>query len=255
MASIIQKRKSLHKALASREKENSQLQLQLGQLQALANIGISTSMIAHELNNLLTPLANYAQLALQNPADKELANKVLQKTSKNCTRASKIMTSILSMTKKTAEEKSNVNVQSIVEEIFNCLCRDFSKDKIAVKIDIPSDLTVRAVGIQIQQAIMNLILNARDAMLPAGGTLTIRGSRQDSFTCIEVSDTGCGIEPDNLPKIFDPFFTTKSNSDISGSGLGLALCKKIIDAHNGTITVESQPGKGSTFIILLPSTP
>lgn len=212
-------------------------------------------MIAHELNNLLTPLANYAQLALQNPADKELANKVLQKTSKNCTRASKIMTSILSMTKKTAEEKSNVNVQSIVEEIFNCLCRDFSKDKIAVKIDIPSDLTVRAVGIQIQQAIMNLILNARDAMLPAGGTLTIRGSRQDSFTCIEVSDTGCGIEPDNLPKIFDPFFTTKSNSDISGSGLGLALCKKIIDAHNGTITVESQPGKGSTFIILLPSTP
>ncbi len=256
MTTIIKKRKSLHKQIEVHQQEKEQMQFQLGQLQALANIGICTSMIAHEINNLLTPLENYAALALNNPADKELTAKALQKTSRNSARASKVMTSILAMTNKKEEKKTSVPFAGLVEEIFTCLCRDFSKDSITVKIDIPADLTIWAVDIQIQQVIMNLILNARDAMLPKGGILTISARENQDGAIIEVSDTGCGIAPENLIKIFEPFFTTKADSknqsSNSGFGLGLAFCKKVIELHKGSITAESQPAMGSTFKIFLP---
>lgn len=174
MTTIISKRKSLHKQINEHIQEKEKMELQLGQLQALANIGISTSMIAHEMNNLLTPLSNYAELALKNPDDKILTEKALHKTIRNCTRASKVMSSILSMTGKKEEKMSKVLLEGLVDEIFTCLCRDFSKDNITVKIEIPKDLTIFAIDIQIQQAIMNLILNARDSMLGKGGILTVR---------------------------------------------------------------------------------
>jgi two-component system NtrC family sensor kinase len=256
LASIIEKRRSLHKQVAKQQKENKQLQYQLGQLQALANIGLNTSMIAHELNNLLTPLSNYAALALQNPQDKDLTEKVLHKTALNCQRASKVMQSILAMTRKDAEKKSIFSLRNIVDEIFTCLCRDFSKDRIEVTIDIPQDLTVEAVSVQIQQVLMNLILNAREALLPAGGYMKIGAERKSDGVHISVSDDGCGIEPENLNQIFDAFFTTRKNSgqedNAGGTGLGLAFCKKVIESHEGTITIQSQPGKGSTFTIILP---
>ena len=237
--------------------EKEQMEFQLGQLQALANIGISTSMIAHEINNLLTPLSNYAALALQNPADKILTEKAMQKTIRNCTRASKVMTSILAMTNKKEEKKANVNLAELVDEIFTCLCRDFAKDNITVRIDIGQAVTIWAVDIQIQQALMNLILNARDAMLGKGGTLTIRAQAQENGVHIEVSDTGCGIPEEDKGKIFEPFFTTKADlknkSGSGGTGLCLVFCKKVIELHDGSISVESKQGTGSTFRIFLPA--
>jgi signal transduction histidine kinase len=257
LTTIIEKRKSLHKQIQVQQQEKEQMQFQLGRLQALANIGISTSMIAHEINNLLTPLSNYAELALKNPNDKALTEKALQKTMRNCTRASKVMTSILAMTNKKEEEKTAVPLAALVDEIFTCLCRDFVKDGITVRIDIPQDTTIWAVDIQIQQVIMNLVLNARDAMLSKGGVLTVRAEQKEDGVQIEVSDTGCGIAADNLTRIFEPFFTTKANlknhSSTTGSGLGLTFCKKIIELHNGSVSVESQPAKGSTFRIFLPN--
>jgi signal transduction histidine kinase len=256
LASIIEKRRNLHKQVLRQEKENKHLQFQLGRLQALANIGINTSMIAHEINNLLTPLSNYAELAIKNRQDNALAEKALQKTVGNCRRASKVMESILAMANKNEAKQSEINLKNIVEEIFNCLCRDFSKDSIAVKIDIPENLIINGIEIQIQQVIMNLILNAREAMLESGGTLTIKGRQQNEEILIEVSDTGCGIRPEDLNKIFEPFFTTKNVTDCDGkqggSGLGLAFCQKVIDSHNGTISVSSQFGKTTTFKITLP---
>jgi signal transduction histidine kinase len=257
LTTIIKKRKSLHKQLEIHRQEKEQMQFQLGQLQALANIGISTAMIAHEINNLLTPLANYAALALKNPADRELTEKALQKTIQNSTRASRVLSSILAMTNKKEEKKASVPLAALVDEIFTCLCRDFVKDGITVKIDIPPNLTIWAVDIQIQQVIMNLVLNARDAMLPKGGILTIRAEQKQTGVQIEVSDTGCGIAPENITKIFEPFFTTKAglnNQTTSSSfGLGLAFCKKVIELHNGSISVQTQPTKGSTFRIFLPA--
>jgi two-component system NtrC family sensor kinase len=256
LTSIIERRRSLHKEVTIQQKENKQLQYQLGQLQALANIGLNTSMIAHEINNLLTPLSNYATLALNNEQDKALTEKVLQKTVLNCQRASKVMQSILAMTRKDSEKKTEVCLHTIVDEIFTCLCRDFARDKIQVTVDIPGDLIIQAVGIQIQQVLMNLILNARDAMLGTGGSLEIKAEKKDGWVYISVSDSGCGIEPEEQEKIFNAFFTTKRKMEteggLGGSGLGLAFCKKVIESHKGTITVQSQPGRGSAFTVKLP---
>jgi signal transduction histidine kinase len=256
LTSIIEKRLSLHKLVANQQEANNALQSRITQLQALANIGTATHMIAHEINNLLTPLASYAALALSNPDDKLLIEKTLHKAVRNCKRASKIMESMLAVANGERQEKKNTLLISLVEEIFTCLCRDFAKDGITVEIRIPEDLTVWAVPVQIQQVLMNLILNARDAMLPRGGTLTIKAGEKPDVVLIEVSDTGCGIESADLENIFESFFTTKkgdnSPSQNSGSGLGLAFCKKIIDGHGGCISVESKPATGSTFKITLP---
>jgi len=256
LTSIIEKRVSLHKRLADHEEQNSALTSQIAQLQALANIGTITHMIAHEMNNLLTPVGNYATLAMKNPDDQALAEKALVKTAQSCERATKILESMLAMADGKSQEKKYAQLFALVEEIFMCLCRDFSKDGITVQIQIPEELTVWAVPVQIQQVLMNLILNSRDAMLPRGGIMQIKATESVDDVQLEVMDTGCGIEPDDLENIFETFFTTKrggnSPSRDSGSGLGLAFCKKVVEAHGGCISVESKPAEGSTFTVTLP---
>ena len=256
MTSIIEKRLSLHKQLAEQEQLNDVLKSQTVKLQALANIGTITSMIAHEINNLLTPLGNYAALALKNPEDKALTEKALHKAVGNCERASKIMESLLAVANGEMQEKQNTCLTGLVEDVFTCLCRDFAKDGITVNIEIPEELTIWAVPVQIQQVLMNLILNGRDAMLPGGGVLTIRARQAGDSVEIQVADTGCGIEPAVLEEIFEPFFTTKMDESspgrCAGSGLGLAFCRRIIDSHGGCISVESKPQEGTTFRITLP---
>ena len=258
MASITEKRLSLHKHLEYQQHRNEALKSQLAGLQHLANIGTVSHMIAHEMNNLLTPLMSYATFALDNPDDKALTEKALQKAVQNCERASKIIESMLALVNGQTQEKKDARLLDLVEEIFTCLCRDFAKDGITVEIQIPDDLTVCVVPVQIQQVLMNLILNARDAMLPRGGVLTIRAADAADAVEIEVTDTGDGIEPADLKNIFETFFTTKidkgSPSEYSGAGIGLAFCKMIIDGHKGCISVESKPGHGSKFKIAFPKT-
>lgn len=238
--------------------EIDSLNAQISSLQALANIGTSTCMIAHEINNLLTPLANYASFSLNNPDDKTLTGKALGKVIGNCDKIRRIMQSMLAVANGEDQEKLICSLTAFVDDIFGCLCRDFSKDGITVRIQIPEDLAVWAVPAQIQQLLMNLILNARDAMMPGGGVLTISASHQTDAVRIKVSDTGCGIDAADLDNIFEPFFTTKSDKSSSshrpaGAGLGLAFCKKVIESHNGSISVESQPDEGTTFTIELPT--
>lgn len=256
MASIIDKRRSLHSELSERQKQNQALELQIGQLQALANIGTTTCMIAHEINNLLTPLCSYAELALANIDDKPLTEKALGKTVKSSRQAIKVAESILAVTNGRPQEKKESFLRPLVEEIFSCLGRDFSKDSITVNVQIPEQLKVLAVEVEIQQVMMNLILNARDAMLGSGGILTIKAGKKDAETVeIEIRDTGRGIKPSDLDKIFEPFFTTKSKDSLSSpfaAGLGLAFCKKIVNSYNGSITVKSKPMEGTAFTITLP---
>jgi signal transduction histidine kinase len=256
LTSIIEKRVSLHRELEEQREENKTLQSQLSRLQALANIGTATCMIAHEINNLLTPLASYATLAQNNPDDKSLTSKALQKTVKNCKQASLVMESILAVANGETKEKKNIKLRMLIDEIFNCLCRDFSKDGITVEIKVPEELTVWAIPIHIQQVLMNLILNAREAIMPGRGSIGIEAEETVDSVQIRISDNGCGIAAENLEKIFELFFTTKSNSndssELCGSGLGLAFCKKVIDEHGGSILVESEVGVKTTFKINLP---
>jgi len=258
LTSIIEKRLSLHQVLAQKEQENAALKSQNLQLQTLANLGSATAMIAHEINNLLTPLSSYAALAVQNPGDKALTEKVLSRTMRNCQRAAKIMESLLGLANGQRQQRDEVDVKALVEEVFTGLCRDFTKDSITVEIRVPEDLRLHCVPVQMQQVLMNLVLNARDAMLGRGGFLRVEASETDDGVDIAVHDTGSGITPENLKNIFRPFFTTKSGKDRpaagSGSGVGLAFCRRIVEAHGGRIEVESQSGKGSTFRVRLPKT-
>jgi signal transduction histidine kinase len=254
VADIIEKRRSLHRHIALSRNETGQLQSQLVNLQALANIGTVASMIAHEMNNILTPLCNYAQLALKNPTDTALARKALEKTAVNSGRAAQVLESLLEMAHGKNLNKEDCRLTLIVEGIFTCMCRDFLKDKIVVDIQIPEELTIQAVPVQLQPVLMNLILNAREAMMPKGGRLTIRASETVDAMHIEVADTGAGIARENISRIFEPFFTTKNQKteDRAGAGMGLAFCRHIIDAHDGNITVSSRLGEGTSFIITLP---
>ncbi len=250
MTSIIAKRKTMHREFSRQQQRNNELETQALQLESLANLGLASAMIAHEINNLLTPLSNYAELALQNPEDRLLAERSLRKTAANCRQAGKIMESILAIANATSIEKVDTPLLPLVKGVFDCLCRDFSKDSITVEIKVPDDLQVRAVPVQLQQTIMNLILNAREAMVPRGGKLSIEAQDGGDNVIIRIRDTGCGIEQAEIAKVFDSSFSTKRNS--GGNGFGLALCKKVIDAHNGSITVDSFPNQGTTFTITLP---
>ncbi len=253
MTSIIAKRRAVHNQLAQEQKRNESLEKDIVQLESLANLGAATAMIAHEINNLLTPLINYAELSLKHLDDKELSERTLRRTAKNCRQAGKIMESILTLAKAGSGEKVETPLLPMVNGAFECLCRDFSKDGITVDIQVNADLQVYAAPVQLQQAIMNLVLNAHEAMLSHGGKLTIRAHANNDNVTIIISDTGCGIEKSQIPHIFDRFFSTKhKQAGGSGTGLGLALCKKVIDAHSGSITVDSIPTKGTTFIITLP---
>jgi len=211
LTSIIEKRLCLHKELENQQKQNEHLKSQIGRLQMLSNMGGASFIIAHEINNLLTP------------NDKALTEKALQKTAANCERASRAMNSILRMAGGDKPEKKKVRLAGLVEDAFECLCRDLKKDGITVKIDIPQQLEPAVEPIQIQQVLMNLILNARRAMIPGGGILTVAAQDNPDSVLIKVTDSGCGI-----------------------------FCKEAIEAHGGSITVESQPGLGSTFEIILP---
>lgn len=256
MAKIIEKRRSLHNNIKKQQEKNNKLQLQLSQLHALANIGANWAMVAHEINNILTPLKNYSQLALMHPEDDKLCKKALEKSVLNSDRISNISKSILAVINGEANEKRCVNLRQTIDEIFSCLCRDFSKDSITVNIDIPENLSLFVVPIEIQQVFMNLILNARDAMLSSGGTLDIKAIDSGDTIQVDISDTGCGIDAENIDKIFDLLFTTKNNdgqsSQTSGSGLGLSFCKKAVENNDGDISVNSIQGQGTTFAIQFP---
>lgn len=259
MTSLINKRLSLHAHVKRGQRENNALKSQLCRLQPLANIGSASSMIAHEINNILTPLGIYASLALKNLDDEALVEKALKKAMLNCQRASNVMESMLSLANGTQQSKKQGHVRDLVDEVFTCLCRDFAKDRINVTRDIPADLMLWAVPVQVQQVLMNLILNAREAMLPQGGSLTIRARQSTHGTGIEIGDTGHGIKPTDLKNIFEAFYSTKDSSDVReecfGTGLGLAFCRLVIDSHDGHISVKSKVAQGTTFSITLPHMP
>ena len=259
MQTLLDKRRSLHRRVQDHEKTNTELQSQVEQMQGLANLGMVAAMIAHEMNNILTPLANYARLSLDNLHDTELITKTLHKTVANSDRAAKILESMLGIAGSAGHEKTACNLAEIIDEAFACIGRDFAKDNIKISINVAGDLSLYAEAAIVQQVMMNLILNARYALLqgsPADRRLTISAVVTPDWVRIRVTDNGCGIESHNLAKIFKPFFTTRmetANAQRPGAGLGLAFCKRIIDAHNGLISVESTLDRGTTFEICLPT--
>lgn len=257
MTSILERRKSLHRQLQTGAALQQQLQEQMDSLGGLASIGTAAAMVAHEINNLLAPAVTYSDLALRHPEDKGLTEKALRRSMENCKKAAKVSEAILNMANGHNEVKEQLCLSELIDEVFSCICRDFSKDGIDVKIEVAENVTAYIEKIKLQQVIMNLVLNARDSLLETGGgCLQISAENQAGHTRIEIRDGGCGIDEQTLGRIFEPFFTTKTdNSDSTrraGSGLGLAFCRRVIDEHGGTIKAKSELNIGSVFTIMLP---
>jgi len=243
---------------------DAQLQLdavrdQLMESQRLATIGTIAAVIAHEFNNLLTPIVSYSQFALssaQSPTpDMELIRKALNKAFQSAQKAGKICTSMLSLAR--GESSFGLaSVQKLVDEVLTVLARDPQKDGIALRVQVQSDLRVWGDCVQLEQVLLNLLINARQAMAAKSGSLTIKATADDHEIKIQVIDTGPGIPEHLMPKIFQPFFTTKGTAkkdENRGTGLGLAICKDIIEHHGGRIQVQSEIGKGTSFTIHLPA--
>ena len=239
----------------SHEAQIAALEQQLAQAQKMTALGELVSTTTHEFNNVLMTILNYARLGLRHK-DEPTRDKALQKILDAGQRAAKITSSVLGMARNRSSGPEPTDLAKLIDETLVLLERELSKYRISVELQIGPVPEVPAMGNQIQQVLLNLLINARQAM-PSGGRVLIKLDHDKAGGTVDltVRDTGSGIPADKLPRIFERFYTTKSGPDESGkggTGLGLSTCKTLIDAHRGRIRVESTPGKGTAFIIKLP---
>ena len=163
----------------------------------------------------------------------------------------KLVRELRDFSKPPRKERFPVVLNSILEEVLALTARDLQAHRIVLDVDLdPNLMPVMASDQQMAQVILNLVMNARDAM-PDGGKLTIQSRSLDGDCCwVQIADTGVGIDEAVLPHIFEPFFTTKGER---GTGLGLSISYRIVEEHGGKVAVYSEAGKGTTFVIILPS--
>src|SRR5271154_3043 len=219
-------------------------------LDRLANLGLLSASMAHEIKNGMVAIKTFVDLLLEKNQDAELGEVVRHELE----RINAIVTQMLRMAAPASANFKTVRVHEVLDHSLRLLQPQISGKLIAVikKYRAESD-AVRGDDAQLQQTFMNLFLNALEAMGP-NGTLTISteiadGENGARSLKIKIQDTGVGIKPENLAKLFEPFFTTKKN----GTGLGLAISHRIIHEHHGAIEAHSETGKSSTFSILLPA--
>lgn len=237
------------------EQQLALLQQQLIQAQRLSALGQLVSTTTHEFNNVLMTILNYAKMGLRHK-DEATRDKALQKILAAAERAAKITNSVLGVARNRSESFEPTDLGAIVRESLILMERELQKYRISIETDLPSVPAANAIGNQIQQVLLNLLINARQAM-SEGGRVVVKLEHDPTGDTVDliVRDTGSGIPADKLPRIFDPFFSTKQGPDASGkggTGLGLSACRSIIESHRGRIRVESSVGVGTAFAIKLP---
>ncbi len=231
----------------------------------LATLGTLTAGIAHEINNILTPVLAYAQLARANPRDSELSAKALDRAIAGVESAARINEAVLGDARNDDGE-SRADVAEVVKATLACLARDPARDGVDLCLEIEPRTLVAIRPLARQQVLLNLVLNALTAMhgrRGVQGELRIRAVRRDDGTTkITVADNGPGVPKELEQRIFEPFVSghprkpgTESAGVHGGSGLGLAICKRLIENGAGTIALERQvaSGMGATFAIILRS--
>lgn len=244
--------------------ESRRMESQFLRAQRLESLGALASGVAHDLNNVLTPILMSVEL-LRPLAHEQHDHDMLQLLSDSARRGSDIVQQLLLFGRGSDSPRSPLNAGGIIKDVGRMMRETFPKN-IVLSIHAPADLwLVEADRTQLHQVVLNLCVNARDAM-PLGGRLTVaaenvqvtadfaerHGSKRSGpHVCIRVKDTGSGIAPEHLDKIFDPFFTTKPVGQ--GTGLGLATVVGIVRGHDGLVEVSSEPGRGATFEVFLPA--
>jgi two-component system, cell cycle sensor histidine kinase and response regulator CckA len=247
--------------------ETARLEEQVRQAQKLESIGRLAGGVAHDLNNLLSPILGYSEMLMDDLAAEDPRRETAEQVVKAALRAGDLVRQLLAFSRKQALELKTIDVNSLLVN-FEKLLRRTIREDISINLRLADVLPPVNGNIgQLEQVIMNLAVNAQDAM-PGGGVLTITTGLTDRlpsglqpqpaeqpaaehYIVLSVGDTGCGIEAELLPQIFDPFFTTKGKHE--GTGLGLATVYGIVKQHRGEITVTSRSGAGAEFTIYLPT--
>jgi len=235
-----------------------ELEAQLTQSEKLSSIGLLAAGVAHEVNTPLAVISSYTQMLTKQLRDDKRLSPVLEKITQQTFRASEIVNGLLNFSRTSGTEFVRIDLNQLVHDSAILLEHQFKTARIRIETDLSSDLApVKGNQGKLQQVILNLMLNARDAMHGAPDSLIrIRTFTADGQAIVEIADSGAGIDPAHLHRIFDPFFTTKTNPQAGqhkGTGLGLAVSYGILQEHGGKITVESTPGEGTTFRLEIPA--
>ncbi|OFW68224.1 MAG: hypothetical protein A2Y74_07500 [Actinobacteria bacterium RBG_13_63_9] len=237
----------------------SEAQRQVYQAEKLAAVGQLAAGVAHEINNPLTGVLSYSSFLLKRAADKPEFKGDLEVIVRETQRCRGIVKGLLDFARPSPPEKHPTDINEVVERAIRIVQAQLAAHRVEVQKNLRADLPmVQADANQLQQIIVNLLLNANDAIGEGGGTVALATNLrtngdgvhvQGPAVEISVRDTGCGISPAHLDRIFEPFFSTKGRK---GTGLGLAVAWGIVEKHNGRIEVESEVGKGTAFRVLLP---
>ncbi|HEX2230347.1 MAG TPA: MEDS domain-containing protein [Candidatus Binatia bacterium] len=254
---------SAHAALLCEIEEQRRLGEQLRQAQRLESVGTLAGGVAHDFNNILNIIRGYSVLIGRQAAGNEVVRDALQVIEEEIERGAALVRQLLTVARKTDAQLTITHINDELSQLGSLLKQTLPKT-IAVTMNLDAAVpALLADANQINQAILNICVNARDAM-PAGGSIILTSKLVDGsslppehvppkaqqYVCIEVSDTGSGMEPSVRSRIFEPFFTTKGVGQ--GTGLGLAIVYSIMQNHQGFITVDSQPGQGSRFRLYFP---
>ncbi|HUI26606.1 MAG TPA: ATP-binding protein [Candidatus Kryptonia bacterium] len=231
--------------------DRKEMQERLRRADRLAASGELAAGIAHEVNNALVGILVQTELAQTDASEAELRT-ALTRVEGQGRRIASIVRALLGFARPQPPSREAVELHGLVAETLALIDHDLRHHAIAVTLDCPTTLPpILADAKQIEQVLVNLFTNAVQAMAKTGGRLTIRGRSDDERVRLEVGDTGPGIAAEHLGRIFDPFFTTKPE----GSGLGLSVSYGIVRAHDGDLVAHSEPGRGTTFLLTLPSAP
>jgi signal transduction histidine kinase len=238
------------------ESKLQMLEEDLRHARRMAALGELASTTTHEFNNILTTILNYAKLGLRHK-DEASRDKALNKILTAATRAEKITNGVLGIARGRGQERVPTDLATLIDSSLALLEREMQKYRIQIELQVEPAPPAIVCGSEIQQVVLNLLTNSRQAM-PRGGRIVIRIASDPAAGTVDltVRDTGAGIPPEVLPRIFDRYFSTKQGPDASGkggTGVGLAACREIIEAHQGKIRVESKVGVGTAFTLKLPA--
>jgi two-component system sensor histidine kinase HydH len=243
-------RKQVEETARKLSKVNAQLQASFEQLRRadrLSALGELSAGLAHEIRNPLGALEGAVQILQRPELPTDTRHEFVEMAGKEVGRLKALLTSFLDFARPQPPEKTLIEPVLLLESVVRLAAETAKMAKVQILVEAQEAAPIAVDAEQIKQVLLNLVLNAVQAM-PEGGQVVLRARQEDGSVLLEIADQGSGIAPENLERIFDPFFTTRA----SGTGLGLSIAHQIVHGHGGQISVHNNQGRGATFTVILP---